>query len=468
MRNGTVDGPGDAFASVSPARQQEIALYRGWAYAQGGVPLHRMSADVTALLAQPPYNLYTTVEPREPGLFGGTPVELWKTFRREAYHTRALNQIAHNLDTAAYHDPYLGPLVRMGRAASYIAASLGDITSVRGEGVHVEDKVYANKEFVDGRVVADSMSFGVPTESSADRVSVALQFLLRNSHNPFIIRQYTKNTQRYVRVGNLSEHDIRAVERDLGAWLAKEDAEQRSTILPPYKARFAEWKERGETFLPTIERRQLGLVAAFRTLEDGGNIHATYNVPGLSPWTGKDILGTCPAPALQAARSIMNGMIRSVFPAGSSRNVEQDPIKERRLQAERNVVLTRASTNPLGHNPPDSRTLTYAENLAITRDEALRVAKENPVQTLSSIAVKIAGAGLSTLAELGVPAVVSLYQGASVYREDHKAWQSRLDALAGSRARVRTALRDLTARHVQQYPERPFTEGRLIVPILWW
>lgn len=249
--------------------------------------------------------------------------------------------------------------------------------------------------------------------------------------------------------------------------IAKEDASRWNFKLPPHKDRLQGWKNEGETFPPIIDQRLTALVQAYRRLEASGMITATYAESDVRPWTGKDILGTCPAPALQAARSIMNGAIRNIFPAGSGRNQEQDPNRARRLWFEQGVELRRQVFDPNQSRPPDARTLTAAENLAISRAQAIESAMAHPLRTSLVFLAKLAGAGVSTLAEVGISAAAPAGNALRQYIDDYQSWLEHLDKLAASRQRVHSAVRDVATRHVLTHPDGPPVDSKTgILPVV--
>lgn len=395
------------------------------------IAIHDLDADLTRRLAED-YGIHTVREPRDPGSLE----ECSKQLRIE----EELGRLATNTHVSMASTPGfenagndMGPK---------LARAFNAVTGIHADGVH-----HTKAENGKVRVAARRMTFAVAGEEEALSLNLVLQTLLRTHaldevHPTYMPLMPQGSRYHEVVVHNMNEHIARVLDTAVGELVARSDYERyRHAVLPPDKRSLEYYKSHAETFPGVLEARLQAADDAYQRLR----LSATYDGrPGMKPVKDPNLLATDPAPAFQGMRNIFNPLIWELR-GDSTHNEEQDPNKNARLLIEQGVDIRRDPATPadIADGPGRSRAATRAERSYDDVIRALEYADRHKIQTSAKLAAKAVGAGIESLAGLGVWAASLLSEGAKQSLRDRREWKKRKTAYIHSARHIGSLMVEL-------------------------
>lgn len=400
--------------SSSPNREEEYLVR--FFFENYDQSIHAAPSEIKRWLAEK-YNIYTTIEPREPGSF--------REFHKEMETARQLEQLRENTRLALKNAPGF----KDGRLGSKLATVFGAVTDVK------IDNVYVKPSDAGGTVAAETISYAVTTEEDAMLLSTTLSALLRTGSIEEVYPIHsgvTEDGSRYVQVHNMTEYTNRVLGNAIAQLVAQEDLRDTGTVLPLDKMDLKTWKARGETFHPDVEARLEALNQQYKDMDP-------EEAKEFRRSRGKEIelLGTDPAACFQVVRDAFRPKIHELR-GGDHQNKEQNPIREERLLIENGVNLTRdtiAHREGMKH-PVAPRAYTDSEILAAKGKQVLADAKENPLYTSAKWALEIAGVGVTSVGEILLDNRAPLADKVKDLESDYEKWRKQQAEVAKSRARI--------------------------------
>lgn len=413
--------------------------------------------EVTAALAESPYEIFTTDEPAQyfsaQEFFGHLRnVEALESIaRRGAELLRGVPDEYREAPEGAE----LGP-------GHEVVAALNRIVGVEAKGVHVEHEVIdeATGEVVDGIVTAESMTFYCSDADEAQRLRARLRPLLQTvdsaySHDVWVAERDDG------RVGVVINQPNEYTLRELGSTLAAIVAVEKGISPQEVKLSLADRKARGETFSPKEEQALIVENEIYTRLKD--NISATYYSTKdrsgrlkLIPRTNRDLL-TRDIPALQIARDMTNALIRTL--PGRRANQEQHPNPAQRLASHGVVELTRYEWEAdaqegwyRGIGPSLARIYTTRERLRKRLEKFSTQRKRDIAFAAGAMLLKLIAEGRGAALELALDVVQEAqpHAGSVVKRAraNYHAWREHNQKTDSSRERALDALFDLISQEV--------------------
>lgn len=408
------------------------------ARANGGL-IHNLQDQpgVTDALAK--HGLHTTSETRHPGSL----VEFSPVYGRE----KSLGTIAMHAAVVLASTEHYQEAARKGQLGTALADDLRAIRTVRGHDVHMASHPQAGKE-QKGVVTATRIELGVEGRDTAEKVAVALQGLLRTGLGgkfyPALVGEERKDGLVAVRLPGHDEHAARSLSRASQALMDEELLKRHGVRLPEDKMPYDEWRRRNETFIPLVSHR---LKAVRDEYHAGLTITASYrDRPEMRPYAGKRMIGTDPAPVLEAIRDIMNPVIDAERLDNPRRKREQHPNQVDRPLTETDIHLSRdaAEQSQAEFGPPQSRPLTIREKGSRAaqgqRDQIKKSRGEALLNGVRTVVGGIPGPVSATL-KYG-PKVLGFATGKS---DVYTAWQQRKAEAEAGGERL-----DNLARHLRR------------------
>lgn len=396
--------------------------------AKGGL-IHDLPSTATIALAER-HSLYTTTEERNPGSFD--------EFRRVWERERAYANIAANVGSILGRTRQYQEAIHEGVLGEQLIAAFSSIARIECDDIHLADSDRVTEE-QKGIVTASVTRLTVPSAYDAHNAGVAIQGMLSTGSLEafYPISVYTEggNSPGVVEIGLLDEHAARSLSRSVEAVMAQQD-KHRGVTLPPNKRSYADWKKRGETFPPFIDRRLGKAAIDYSSLELGGIYR---NRPDLTPRPKPRIIGNDAAAFFEGVRDIFNGLIHDIR-GGSHLNLEQHPIESARPLVERGIDLRRdkATLADVEDGPITGRAATITEKGIDEGREILEDARQHPLRTITRSAssiLSLPGTLLDAAGSLAkhLPAGVEIGQDFAAARKE---WIRRREAAAAGGERL--------------------------------
>lgn len=406
-----------------------------------GKKFHEMPRAATEFIAEH-LDLRTTTSPEDPGSFD----DFHKAKNRERVYDTIADRVTAALGkTAEFRDA-----VREGRLKQELKETLR-ATHLSTKEVYVADPQHNEEgELVDGTVTAESMTLTVGSPEQARKLAVLWQVIprSRNIIYPVFTDPGDEDRPATVEVGNVNEHTIRGMGRDISAVIDRLDRTERGWRLPSEKRTLEQHKNSGKTFDPEHEAELAQVNEEYHEL----TTEATYRddpdleMPEL-PDPDYDILASDPAAWLQAARETFNKVIHEMR-GGSHRNLEQPRNPADRFEIEEDLDLLRDPvdiTDPeqleaLSQGPPEDRTPTAFEQGLEKGRKGVEGFKEDPYAATYKGAVSAAAlalGGLSDLALKGAALVPAATRQGRQLNADFQEWRETKAIAEANEKRIR-------------------------------
>jgi hypothetical protein len=409
---------------------------------------------VTAALAASPYEIVSTEQPRH--YFAD------REFYEDLRNVEALRGIAARGTELLRGQPEYASAPEELKIGHDVVAAFGNVVSIEAEGVHVENEVVdAEGEVRDGIVTAETMTFYCADWDQAEHLRARIRPLLQTvdpaySHDARLTRP-DADGRVGVRIARPTEHTI----RELGSTLAAMVAIEKGVSPQEIKLSLAARKARGETFSP--EEEQALIEANGRYSQIKNNVSATYYLTNerraaidRQPTTNRDLL-TRDIPALQAARDIMNGLVRSL--PGRVANLEQHPDPKQRLASHGAAEMTRYDPHPEEPHYEGvslARRYRMGERLKRRFEHFRSQRKRDMAFAVGAMILKFVAEGRGAALELAIDAVQEArpHAGSVIkrWRANVRELKEHRKAVVWSRQATLHAVRHLMRRTIEEPP----------------
>ena len=380
--------------------------------------------------------IYTTTLPQNPGWFPGY-------YRNTARTESELEKQRDNTNTQLKFvreeaEKDFGPA---------LAEELLQVTKVTAPEVYIEPNKYG------GTVILGHTTLRVPSVEIATNLKYSFQAMLSASLGKFSKVDVGTDAEGHpiVEIHNLSERDVRDVERGTGAQLHQWFEDETGTRFPEEKRTLPKLEKNGHTFRPDVRSWLVAMRAQYHHLAH--ELEATY--VGFDeerrPRIDDDPLAQTSSAVFDIWRKIINGAREEGYV--NLYEVNPDP-NAPKLNIMQNVNITRRPTTAAERKEGPGALMAQGK-FEQWKVKAYTEAKEHPwrVAFLSGVKVvgKVAG-GIGSAVELAASALQYTPVASTAtqnFLDARRKWKKRKQEAEAAKPQIQAAIQELEARQAE-------------------